>query len=264
MRRLVVWGAGELGGRVAAAWARDGGEVLAFTETTARHARLKAAGARPHVGEPVDILTADDALLLALPGSDRQAMAVSRLQSAPRPARAVLISSTGFYGQPPGKVDEDTPPAQSLRAAKVVGAEAAFRAWIGGAPGRGVVLRMGGLYRPGRGPLAALQRRGHAPLGPPDQTLALIHYDDAATATRRALSHPAPAPTYLCVVPPCPTRQDFYLAACVLLDLPLPSFEPPLKRRLTAYDTSKLGADLLPTPAHPKWQGVLVPGTGED
>lgn len=264
MRRLVVWGAGELGGRVAAAWARDGGEVLAFTETRRQHPSLKAAGATPRLGDPTDTLREDDALLLSLPGSERQAMAIARLARRAPPARAVLISSTGYYGHPPGSIDEDSPPASSLRAAMVVGAEAAFRAWVGEAPGRGVVLRMGGLYRPGRGPLSALQRRGFAPKGPPDQSLALIHYEDAATATRRALSHPAPAPTYLCVVPPCPTREAFYLAGCVLLDLPLPAFDPPLKRRLTEYDTAKMRADLLPEPAHPKWQGVLVPKAGDD
>ena len=60
--------------------------------------------------------------------------------------------------------------------------------------------------------------------------------------------------------PPCPTREAFYTAACVLLDLPLPRFERPLRRPLAQYDVGRLRADLLPTPAHPRWQGALVPG----
>ena len=130
-----------------------------------------------------------------------------------------------------------------------------FRSW---AP-HGVVLRMGGLYRNGRGPLASYQRRGTAPDGPPDKTLALIHYDDAATATFAALSHASPAPSYLCVVPPCPTRADFYQAAAVVNELELPFFTTPLGRPPAEYDTTRTRNDLLPEPAYPKWQAALVP-----
>ncbi|MEZ4470790.1 MAG: hypothetical protein R3F60_08330 [bacterium] len=72
--------------------------------------------------------------------------------------------------------------------------------------------------------------------------------------------HPAPRRVYLNVTPPCPTREAFYSAACVILDLPLPRFERPLRRPLARYDDSRLRADLVPTPAHPRWQEALVPG----
>ncbi|MCB9545746.1 MAG: hypothetical protein H6706_07760 [Myxococcales bacterium] len=255
MSRVVVWGAGELGGRVARAVAAEGRAVVGATATTGRHAELRAAGVTPHLGPPA--LQADDRLLLALPGSERQIMAISALVGQPVPARAVLISSTGYYGTPSGAVHEDTAPGDDPHAALVASAEQAFRAWAGD---RGVILRTGGLYRPGRGPLQALIRRGAPPAGPPDRSLALVHYDDAAAAAHAALDHPDPHPVYLSVTPPCPTREAFYTAACVLLDLPLPRFERPLRRPLAQYDVGRLRADLLPTPAHPRWQGALVPG----
>ncbi len=260
MRRLVVWGAGELGGAVARRWVEAGGACLAITRTEARHPDLKAAGVEVRAlddgATAAALVRPDDAVLLALPGVDNQIMAVGALRAAGAPpARVVLISSTGYYGFASGRVDEGARPADQPRAARIAALETVFRGW---AP-EGVVLRMGGLYRAGRGPFSALQRRGQPPPGPPDKTLALIHYDDATTATFAALGHDAPRPVYLCVVPPCPTRQDFYLAACVILELPLPTFEPARKRPPAEYDARRMTEDLLPTPAWPRWQAALVP-----
>lgn len=257
MPRLVVFGAGELGGRVAESYAMGVGEVVAFTRTAQRHAALRKAGVHPAVGSPAGALRSDDLLLLALPGNAAQREAVQALAAAgDAPARVVMISSTGYYGQVHGYVDEDTPPGVDEHSRAVADAEAVFRAWAGG---RGVVLRTGGLYRSGRGPLSALEQRGAAPLGPPDRTLSLVHYDDAASAARAALLHPAPESTYLVVTPPCPTRSDFYTAACIILQLALPLFDAPLGRPPAEYDVSRLNRDLLPVPAWPRWQAALVP-----
>jgi nucleoside-diphosphate-sugar epimerase len=253
--RLVVWGAGELGGRVGAAWAQQVGPVLGLTQSPRHHDWLRAHGIVPQLGSAVERLSSiGDALLLALPGSLKQQAAVAALVDTPPPARAVLISSTGYYGTPYGHVDEDTPPGNEAHATAVVAAELAFRTWAGAS---GVVLRLGGLYRQGRGPFAALLRRGEVPPTPPDRTLALIHYDDAATATLAALRHLSPEPTYVGVTPPCPTRQEFYLHACRLAGLSAPTFAAPLGRAPAAYDVTRLRRDLLPTPAHPDWHEVL-------
>jgi hypothetical protein len=93
----------------------------------------------------------------------------------------------------------------------------------------------------------------------PDRTLALIHYEDATDAAWCALHHPAPQPTYLAVTPPCPTRREFYMAACVVLGLDLPSFGPALGLPPAEYNTARLRADLLPSAGHPRWQAALVP-----
>ncbi|MGK0358975.1 MAG: nucleoside-diphosphate-sugar epimerase [Bradymonadia bacterium] len=253
MARLIVWGAGELGGRVARSWVD--GPVRAYTRSTDRHAALRSDNISCHRGAPERTL-ADDVVLLALPGSDRQAMAIAQLSDQPAPKRAVLISTTGYYGLARGTVDEDTRPGRSERAQRAAATEAAFHAW---APG-GVIVRCGGLYRPGRGPLNALAVRKTVPKGPPNKTLALMHYDDAAAATLAALTHPDPDGIYLAVTPPCPSRRDFYLAACVLLDFDLPTFGRALVGKQAEYDVRRLRRDLLPEPAHPKWQTALVPG----
>ena len=261
MARTVILGAGELGGRVARLRVAAGDEVVARTRSTARHPALIAAGAEARTGLPDD-LEPDDRLLIALPGVDRQTMAVAALRNRPPPRRVVFIGSTGYYGPSVrGDVDEETPPGTSDRALRNAAAERAFAKWAGDS---GVILRLGGLYRPGRGPMSALAKSGHVPPGPPDKTLALIHYDDAATAAAAALVHPDPQPVYLGVTPPCPLRRDFYLAASVILGLDLPGFDRALGGPPAVYDVRRLQSDLLAEPAHPRWQGALVPGPAAD
>jgi nucleoside-diphosphate-sugar epimerase len=247
MARLVVYGAGELGGRVARRWH---GDVLAVTRTTARHAALAAEGIDATTTPPE--LRADDHVLLATNGSANQAEVAEALVGDV--ARAVLISSTGIYGtERTGFVDVRTPPGDTDRARAVLAAEAAFRQW---APD-GVVLRCGGLYRQGRGPLSGLLRRGTAPAGPPDRTLALVHYDDAATAALGALQHPAPEATYLVVGPDNPTREAFYTTAATLHGLEPVTFTEPVGAART-YDLSATERDLIGSWEHPDWRDATL------
>ncbi len=254
MRRLIIWGAGELGGRVAQLWRDQQGEVIAFTKTETRHEALRAMGIEPRLGEPSQVLQTDDVLLLTLPGHTIQKIAIEALENTSPPVRAVLISSTGYYGLPKGIVTEDTRPGESERAQAIAATEQAFLDWAGE---KGVVIRFGGLYRSGRGPYSVLKRRGYPILGAPNKSLALIHYDDAAKATATALQHPNPAKIYLGVIPPCPTREAFYQQACAKLGLPSASFDTPLPHPPAQYDVSRLRQDLLPDPVYPDWQAAL-------
>ncbi len=255
--RLVVWGAGELGGRVAVSWAQSGHPVVGLTQGLSRHDDLRRAGVEPRIGSALEVLTQDDVLLLALPGNSNQKAAIDALHRTPPPSRAVLISSTGYYGTPVGcvNVNEDTAHGETQHAINVKAAEIAFRTWAGAS---GVVIRFGGLYRPGRGPMSALLRRGAGPEGAPNRTLALIHYADAAIATVAALRHPAPEAVYLGVVPPCPTRLEFYTRACEATGLPEPVYTAPLPHPPAQYDVTRLMRDLLPKPSHPDWRDALA------
>lgn len=254
IKRLITWGTGELGGKVAKMWRAQGGEVIGLTQTEQRHADLRTGGVEPKIGSPLGLLQQDDALLLALPGHITQKEALETLVSTPPPARVVLISSTGYYGLSSGLVDEETLPGKSERSTAIASTEQIFRAWAGD---RGVILRLGGLYRLGRGPLSALARRGQPPPGPPNKTLALIHYDDAATATLAALTYPTPKQVYVSVTPPCPTRKEFYSAACARLNFPPPTFTALLDQPLAQFEVTRLRQDLLPKPAYPDWRAAL-------
>lgn len=248
MGRLVIWGAGELGGRVAKLWKHS--SVVGITKTLNRHSTLQAIGVEARVGSAADVLQPDDTLLLAIPGYAAQGEAIAQLASTPPPQRAVLISSTGYYGpNASGYITADTPPGSEERPQNIAATERAFRQWTGDA---GIVIRFGGLYRPGRGPITPLARRGTAPAGPPNKVLALIHYDDAAIATARALERPNPEPTYIGFTLPSPTRQEYYTAACQALELSPPTFTAPLSNP-PEYDVTRFQAQLLPQPTHPDW-----------
>lgn len=259
MKRLIVWGAGELGGRVAQRWVARGGVAIGLTLTEQRHAELQAVGVEPRIGSPIGLLEADDLLLLTIPGHARQHKAVEQLLAAQTPAvhRAVFISVNGYYGLPRPElttINEDTPGGMDERAMSIAASEQAFRQWAGDS---GVILRAGGLYCRGRGPLNAVARRGYPRPGPPNKSLALIHYDDIATAVLAALQHPQPEAVYNVVSPPTPTRQVLYTAICQKLNLPEPTFEAPLPCPPVVYDVTRLRRDLLPQPVYPHWQSAL-------
>jgi nucleoside-diphosphate-sugar epimerase len=251
--RLVVWGAGELGSRVATGW--QAGSVVGLTRTAKRHATLNAAGVDARIGSAVGLLHAGDALLLAIPGHVAQGEAIAALSDTSPPRRAVLISSTGYYGMGlSGVVDEGTPPGDSDRSHAIAATERSFLDWAGRS---GVVFRCGGLYRPGRGPFSAFARSHQVPPRPPDGKMALIHYEDVATATLAALSLPDAESVYLVLTPPCPTRRAFYEAASRVLRLSAPSLVSPRGLPPAEYDVSRLRRDLLPQAAYPDWRAAL-------
>jgi nucleoside-diphosphate-sugar epimerase len=78
-----------------------------------------------------------------------------------QPARIVLISTTGVYGDCAGAwVDESWPARPTTdRARRRWDAERQLHAWRRRTGGAGVVLRVAGIYGPGRLPLERLRRR---------------------------------------------------------------------------------------------------------
>jgi nucleoside-diphosphate-sugar epimerase len=105
-------------------------------------------------------------------------------------ARAFVYSgSTGVFGQRDGSdVDEMTPPAPASRTAEVL-VEA--EALVAGAAARGVparLVRLSGLYGPGRLGIVDRVRRGALALGPGDDAwMNFCHLEDAVTAVIAAL-----------------------------------------------------------------------------
>jgi nucleoside-diphosphate-sugar epimerase len=102
--------------------------------------------------------------------------------------RLIYLSTTGVYGDHGGaRVDEDTPPAPlTARAVRRLAAETSLRDW---AERRGVswcILRVAGIYGPGRLPIERL-RRGEPAILPDEATPAnRIHVEDLVTACMAA------------------------------------------------------------------------------
>ena len=118
------------------------------------------------------------------------------LQPAPR--RFVYISTTGVYGDHAGKlVTEDTPPApRSSRAQLRLAAETLLQAWGKERDVDIVVLRVPGIYGPGRIGIELI-RRSMAILRESDANPGnRIHVDDLVTCCIAAFADEAPAGIY--------------------------------------------------------------------
>ena len=121
---------------------------------------------------------------------------LSRL--TPAPARLVYISTTGVYGDTQGTVVTEASavdPHNSMASARVA-AESLAASWASGVNCDLVVLRVPGIYGPGRLPLQRLQDGGaflaEVDAGPGNR----IHVDDLATCCIAVLCEDAPAGIY--------------------------------------------------------------------
>ncbi len=196
----LIVGCGYLGQRLAERLINCGVEVLGTTRSPSGAAKLGGIGVRPLLLSVTELLTtaslrpavqagAIDLFYMVPPGREkavprpRQIVidGMANVLAALRPAhirRAVLVSSTGVYGQRGGVVvDADTPPEPADgRARMLLEGEALWQR----ADLPGHILRLAGLYGPGR-IIGQSALRERAPLvGDPHSLLNLIHVDDAA------------------------------------------------------------------------------------
>jgi len=111
------------------------------------------------------------------------------------PRRVLTVSSTGVFPQRDGSwVDEASPaaPEDVLGRVMVEGEQAVL-----GGPFPAVVLRLAGIYGPGRTLWIDRVREGTARRPPPGSWTNRIHRDDAARAIAHLLALDAPEPLYI-------------------------------------------------------------------
>ena len=115
------------------------------------------------------------------------------------PRRALFVSSTAVYGAASGEVDEETPTEPTAFNGRVMlDAEQLFLDRLAGTPTEATVLRLGGIYGPGRSRLIDMVRAGEATVPEADRRTSRIHRDDAAAAIVQLTTMPAsPAEHYL-------------------------------------------------------------------
>jgi len=114
------------------------------------------------------------------------------------PAAFIYMSTTGVYGDTKGAlVDESTPVApQTERARRRVSAEEMTRVWCTERRVRRVVLRVPGIYGPGRLPLERLRSREPVVRADEAGISNRIHVDDLVDACVLALTNPEARGTY--------------------------------------------------------------------
>jgi nucleoside-diphosphate-sugar epimerase len=107
-----------------------------------------------------------------------------------RPGRIVYISTTGVYGDCQGAWVDESFPAQPQvdRAYRRLDAEQQLRAWSAAGRGDIIILRVAGIYGPGKLPIARLQQRLPMISAAEAPWTNRIHIDDLVTVCEAAMA----------------------------------------------------------------------------
>ena len=235
MESLFV-GCGYVGRQVAHLECDDGGSVGAVVRTPTSVAVLGAEG--------IEAVSADldSEITLSVPVTDRvlywfappspEGSQDLRLRNLTRrlladgqaPSRVVLISTTGVYGDCQGAwvTEERVLAPRTDRARRRVDAEMAMRQWCDALGIALVVLRVPGIYGPGKLPLKRLRARQPvlAPALCPWSNR--VHVEDLVRACLVAARIDEPCPVYNISDGYPSTMTDFFFQVADAVDLPRP------------------------------------------
>lgn len=236
MISVVIIGCGDIGRRVAALWRERGTPVIALARRPATAEALAALGITPIVGDldaPESLMqlpTADALVYYFAPppprGSidPRMGAFLATLSQGRAPRRIVYISTSGVYGDRRGEwVDETVAPnPQTDRARRRLDAENALRAWGREQGVEVVVLRVGGIYGPGRLPRERLAE-GRPVLRETESGYTnRIHADDLAAACLAAAERGRAGAVYNVSDGQPGTMTGYFNAVADRLGLPRP------------------------------------------
>ncbi|MDO6462424.1 SDR family oxidoreductase [Granulosicoccaceae sp. 1_MG-2023] len=229
-RRVVIAGCGDIGTALARALVADGDAVTGMVSSASGVARLAGHGIKAVACDldkaperlPAEIAGADLVYWFVPPPRSGQKDIRSRAflalqQSLPR---CVVISTTGVYGDCQGAWIDETRPAApgTARAARRLDAE---RRWQDAATASLMILRVGGIYGPGKWPLARLKRE--EPVLARDQSpySNRIHRDDLVRICRRAADVTVSG-VFNAVDDAPGTMSDYFIRVAQHFGLPVP------------------------------------------
>jgi len=239
----LIFGCGYLGCRVAQLWQAEGETVYAVTRSKERANQLAAEGIRSIVGDitagHLPALPDDITAVLFAVGHDRQSagsihdvfvgglrMAIESLPQSVE--RFLYISSTGVYGQASGEEVDENSPCEPTREGGKASLAAEKLLESSQLASKAIVLRMAGLYGPGRIPRSADLLAGRPIDAPAEGWLNLIHVDDAAQIVLLAKERAMPPKTFVVSDGMPVQRAEYHSELARLLNAPPPRFiEPP-------------------------------------
>lgn len=279
-------GCGYVGSQVALLARQRGHIVYALTRSESRFGELQALGAKPCLGhwleaDSLSQLPAVDRVLIAVPHRADDSAAAEAVMAARAPGEStaeaaeqthalglqnlckalpsgweklLYLSTTGVYGHSSTEwIDEDTPVSPQRIGPRIA---VAAEQWLSRASSphnllsqRGFcILRLAGIYGPGRVPLAERLRRGE-PLAVSRQGhLNLVHVSDIAHLVCWLLTHQVQHQTYLLSDGQPVLRDTFYRHLAELCGVAQPQFiqpDPQAAKSLRANDKRISPARLL-------------------
>lgn len=193
--KILIIGCGDIGSRVADLYRHRGQRTSALARGSAAAENLAARGLRVYVGDldqpdkMPELPTAGSVIFYFAPppawGTDdpRLRAFLKHIAGGDLPRKIVYVSTSGVYGDRQGAwVTEDSPTAPGTdRARRRLAAESLLREWATHNGTAVAILRVGGIYGPGRLPLERI-RQGTPVLNDEDCGYTnRIHADDLAT-----------------------------------------------------------------------------------
>ncbi|MFZ2950323.1 MAG: NAD-dependent epimerase/dehydratase family protein [Desulfuromonadaceae bacterium] len=172
MQKIFIAGCGYIGERIARAYQESGAHVTCMVRSAEHGSRLESAGFTTIVsalddpaGPPLQDL-ADSILFYLVPppgggiADSRARNFITRISGTKKPARIVYMSATSVYsGEDGGVVTEESPTTpDSAMGKRRLDAEAAFREYGAVMDVPVVILRVSGIYGPGRLPLMQISQ----------------------------------------------------------------------------------------------------------
>lgn len=277
---ILIIGSGYLGRVVAERYLKRGVQVTATTRSGDLPAGLspRVRAQALDLGDPAAILALARALgpqpldtvqVLVPPGPDPERVLIEAparlldLLAIAGARRIVVASSTAVYGDLDGAwVSADSEAVGADPRSRLL--EAGERAWLGHPAVR--VVRLAGLYGPGRLIGEADLRRGSPLAGDPDRWLNLIHVEDAADLLLAVAAGEGAARIELGSDDRPLRRHEWYTSLASALGLPPPTFD-----RVTRAEGPRSASaasrrcDNRPTcrrtgwrPRHPDWRSGLA------
>ena len=231
---MLIAGCGDIGLRVARRLRAMGREVTAIVRSGQSAAALRQQGLRALIWDldvaapaPAELTAAALLFYFAPPpglgDTDPRLRALLAGLAVP-PSRLVYLSTSGVYGDCGGRwIDEDAPLAPvSARAVRRLDAERAVQDYAQRSQAETVVLRVPGIYGPGRLPQERL--RQNLPVIRPEESpyTNRIHADDLAGAALHAAVYGKAGAAYNISDGHPTTMCDYFTRCAALLGLPPP------------------------------------------
>lgn len=172
MKSVFIVGCGDIGERIAALCAKKNWPVSGLVRSEVSVSRLQQAGITPVRADLADgqsranLPTTGATIIYLVPPpaeGDTDPLIRRFLADLPGdqlPERLVLLSTTAVYGDCQGEWIDETHPVnpQTARGQRRLDAEQAVRAWSEKTGAPIVILRVGGIYGPGRLPIARIEQ----------------------------------------------------------------------------------------------------------
>ena len=183
-------------------------------------------GSRP-ADETIERISDADVLLISIPpgsSGDPAIAALDDVLATGHQRKIVYLSTIGVYGDHGGAwVDESTQPQATLDRTRM--RLTAEQAWTEVARGDAAILRLAGIYGPGRNALVTLRAGTARRIIKPGQFFNRIHVGDIAAAIMAAVRRDGGGIWNVCDDEPAPL-QDVIAYAARLMDMIPPAEEP--------------------------------------